>query len=165
LSFDELTIHTIYIDDNESSHFRPLVDGWRIYRLMLGHFLRFTGSGLVSAAVDVLLFTLLVEWLFPGLFPKAAVDTRVLLATAFARVVSSLLNFTLNRRVVFRSRQRMGSTLWRYYLLAVCQMLVSAFLVALLNNWLPGWEPVLKVGADVLLFFASFRIQQRFIFS
>ncbi len=165
LPFDELTIRTIYIDDNESSHFRPLVDGWRIYRLMLGHFLRFTGSGLVSAAVDVLLFTLLVEWLFPGLFPKAAVDTRVLLATAFARVVSSLLNFTLNRRVVFRSRQRMGSTLWRYYLLAVCQMLVSAFLVALLNNWLPGWEPVLKVVADVLLFFASFRIQQRFVFS
>jgi len=67
--------------------------------------------------------------------------------------------------VVFRSRQGVGRTLWRYYLLAVCQMLVSALLVTVLNNWLPGWEPVLKVVADVLLFFASFRIQQRFIFS
>ena len=158
--FKELTIDTIYIEENASSHFRPLVDGWRIYRRMLAHFFRFMGSGLVSAVLDVALFTLLVTTVLGG---DSAVAT-VWWATVIARVVSSLVNFTLNRRVVFNSRERLAGTLVRYYALCLCQMTLSALLVMLLNNLLPGWEPLLKCVVDVFLFFVSFRIQQRYVF-
>jgi|SRR5579871_1238417 len=40
----ELSIRTIYIDNNKSSHFKPLLDSLRIYSV----FLRFAGSSLLS---------------------------------------------------------------------------------------------------------------------
>ncbi|MBQ9860496.1 MAG: bifunctional glycosyltransferase family 2/GtrA family protein [Clostridia bacterium] len=155
----ELTIETIYIDDNATSHFRPIRDGWRIYRLMLGYFLRFTASGLISAVVDVLLFTL-----FLSLFTTLGNPSPIVWATVVARVISSLLNFALNYRVVFRSQRQLGSSLWRYYLLCLCQMFVSAELVALLSTLLPLWPTLIKCVVDVVLFLISFRIQQRFVF-
>ena len=124
----ELTIATIYLDDNATSHFRPLADGWRIYRLMLGYFVRYMGSSLLSALTDILLFTLLLPVL-GGLEEHC----RILLATVLARVASSLLNFTLNYRVVFRSQRGLRSTIWRYYTVCVCQMVLSAGLVAVLS--------------------------------
>ena len=158
--FKELTIDTIYIDDNATSHFRPLVDGWRIYRRMLAHFFRFMASGLISAVLDVALFTLLVTTVLSG----DSADATVWWATVIARVVSSLVNFTLNRRVVFRSKAGLAGTLVRYYALCLCQMLASALLVSLLNNLLPGWEPLLKCVVDICLFFVSFRLQQSHVF-
>ncbi len=160
--FDELTIHTIYIEENATSHFRPLADGWRIYRRMLAHFLRFTASGLVSFAVDALLFWLLAENLLLDLPWK----WPIVLGTVVARVLSSLLNYTLNHKVVFRSRANPGRTLLRYYILCVCQMLASAVLVAAFSFLLPKGFAVtlLKVLVDLVLFFVSFRIQQRYVF-
>lgn len=158
--FKELTIDTIYIEENASSHFRPLVDGWRIYRRMLAHFFRFMGSGLVSAVLDVALFTLLVRTAFSGL----TADMAVLWGTVVARAVSSMVNYILNRRLVFRSKAGVAVTLVRYYMLCLCQMLLSALLVSFLNDLLPNWEPLLKCVVDVFLFFVSFRMQQRHVF-
>ena len=56
----------------------------------------------------------------------------------------------------------------RYYCLAVPQMLVSAGLVALLSHLAETGASILttliKFVVDVLLFFISFRIQQRWVF-
>lgn len=164
LPFDELTIRTIYLDDNKRSHFNVVRDSWRVYSLMLAHFIRFTGSGLMSAVLDILAFTLLVKLLFPAWFPGASVDLLVLVATVASRLLSSIVNFTINRKLVFHSQRGLLGTLCRYYALSICLMLTSALLVTVFNNWLPGWEPLLKLIADVLLFLFSFRIQQRFVF-
>ena len=52
IPFDEVKIRTVYIEENKSSHFRVIHDSWRIYKLILAHFFRYTVSSLVSAVVD-----------------------------------------------------------------------------------------------------------------
>ena len=47
-------ITTVYLDDNRSSHFHPLLDSLRIYAV----FLRFIAASLVTAAVDYGVFVL-----------------------------------------------------------------------------------------------------------
>jgi len=159
IAYKELIIDTIYINENETSHFRPLRDGWRVYSLLLGYFLRFVCSSLLCAVADVLLFTLFLH----TLFARSSPDAAVLWATVLARVLSSILNFAINRRVVFRSERSVASTLWRYYALCVCQMLASALLVMALNV-LPIAEPLIKCVVDGVLFLVSYRIQRRFVF-
>ena len=38
IDFDEVKIRTVYIEENKSSHFHPIRDSWRIYKLILAHF-------------------------------------------------------------------------------------------------------------------------------
>ena len=45
----EVPIETIYINDNKSSHFNPIVDSWRIYKV----FLKFLFSGMSSFVIDI----------------------------------------------------------------------------------------------------------------
>ena len=58
IPFEENKIRTVYIEENKSSHFRTFVDSWRIYKLILAHFFRYTVNSIVCAAVDTGLFTL-----------------------------------------------------------------------------------------------------------
>ena len=48
-TFTEVTIRTIYLDDNDSSHFHPLKDSIKIYRTIFA----FLASSLLSSLVDL----------------------------------------------------------------------------------------------------------------
>ena len=37
LGVGEVVIDTVYIDENQTSHFNTVKDSWRIYRLILRH--------------------------------------------------------------------------------------------------------------------------------
>ena len=92
---------------------------------------------------------------------------RIFLATVVSRVVSSLVNFFVNHKIVFKSRENLGRTMIRYYLLCVIQMLCSYLLVTGLtllcgaNGLLIS---VLKVVVDFGLFLISYQIQQHWVF-
>ena len=60
-----VTIETIYENGNEGTHFHPIRDSWRIYKVILGSFIRFMGASLICFLVDWLLFNLLKTWVFP----------------------------------------------------------------------------------------------------
>ena len=156
----EVPIETVYEDDNSESHFRPIADSIKIYKFILLYAL----SSLAGSLADLVAF-----YIFRRVFEGAMADgTAVLLATVIARAISSFLNFNLNRKVVFHGQDSYGKTMLRYYCLAVPQMLVSAGLVALLAR-LAGTgasilTTVIKFVVDVLLFFLSFRIQQKWVF-
>ena len=156
----EVPIETVYEDDNSESHFRPIADSIKIYKFILLYAL----SSLLGALADLIVF-----YLFRRLFDGAMEDgVAVLLATVIARAVSSFLNFNLNKKVVFNGKDSYGKTMLRYYCLAVPQMLISAGLVALLsrlaNSGAGVLTTVIKFVVDVLLFFISFRIQQKWVF-
>lgn len=51
----EITIDTVYLNNNESSHFRPIADSASVYL----PFLKFSGSSFISGAVDFVLVLLL----------------------------------------------------------------------------------------------------------
>ena len=104
---------------------------------------------------------ILFGWLLSGLPGSRS----AFLSTIFARVFSSIFNFTVNKNLVFQNRGTVRKTAVRYYILCAVQMLCSATLVA----WLVGlagaaWSVPLKLLVDVLLFLISFQIQQNWVF-
>ena len=93
---------------------------------------------------------------------------RVLLSTVIARAVSSFANFTINRKSVFEFEGETKKAIFRYYLLAIPQMLVSAGLVWVLTISFSEssiLKTLIKLVVDIVLFFISYRIQQTWVFS
>lgn len=156
----EVLIRTVYFNDNRETHFHPVKDSLKIYGVMLGSFLRFACSGLVSVVVDQGLFALLQKLVFRALSAGQA----ILWATLLARAVSSLLNYSMNRSLVFQETGGAGKSLARYYGLCVCQAAASALGVAALHALTAADPSVLKLLVDTVLFFVSYRVQQGWVF-
>ena len=155
VSIRELPIRTIYMEKNASSHFNPLRDSLRIY----GQIIKFLSSALLSFLVDLTLFVLLYRTLSAW-----AERERVFAATAGARALSSLLNFWVNRSLVFAGRQRWKDAMTRYYLLCAGQMLASFAGVYLLSTLLLPSPALSKIMVDTLLMLLSFSIQRAWVF-
>ena len=166
IPFEENKIRTVYIEENKSSHFRTFVDSWRIYKLILAHFFRYTVNSIVCAAVDTGLFTL-----FTALLKKALEGFALTAAAGVgARVISSLLNFFLNKKLVFRTNADTGKTLLRYYCLAVPQMLLQILLTDgayVLFHVKPTGvlHTLIYVIVMILLYIIGYMIQQRWVFA
>ena len=153
----EVPIETVYIEENATSHFRPIQDSLRIYRFILVYFL----SSAISFIADFSIF-----YLVKCLLGNAKL--AVLGATAIARLFSSLINYNINRTRVFNSTSKSHGKLVRYYALAIPQMLISAGLVTLISNPLkatPLLTTFIKLIVDTVLFFVSYRIQQTWVFA
>lgn len=153
----EVPIRTIYIEENKSSHFHPIRDSIRIYRI----FGSFLFSSLSSSVVDLALFSLFCYVLKDRQWGSI---TYITAATVLARLLSAFYNYFLNHRMVFQSRHSMKDTIWKYALLAAVQMACSAFLVNILYPFFGGAEVLVKIPVDVLLFFASFVIQRELVY-
>jgi glycosyltransferase involved in cell wall biosynthesis len=150
----EITIETVYLDHNSSSHFNPLLDSIRIYRQIF----TFAFTSIASALLDWSLFSL-------GLVLFAKMQEPILLATIAARLVSLNFNFIMNRRLVFRSDSGWKGQAVKYYILAAFQMMASAYLVK--SGAALFTIPVLmvKICVDLGLFFLSYQIQKALIFT
>ena len=155
----EVPIQTIYMDQNQGSHFRPVRDSLRVYGLIV----KYAASSLCSCGLDILLFFLFGLFLFPG---GGWLDG--FLNTALARILSATANFSMNRSLVFESRAGVARTFRRYVCLAVPIMLASWLLVYLLSNVLLIQSALLrtliKVPVDTVLFLVSFRVQRQWVF-
>lgn len=156
IRMEELPIETIYLDNNSETHFRPLHDSVIIYGILFGEFFRYIFSALSASVIDILLFHLLAL--------QISGTIGIWVATALARLVSSIYNYSMNRKVVFVSQGNVSRTLWRYYGLCILQGACSAGLVSVLVLVLPVPKTLCKVVVDTVLFFFSYRIQRRFVF-
>lgn len=159
IGFREIPIETVYIQNNATSHFNPLTDSAKIY----GPILRFAGGSAASSLIDLALFTLLA-WL---LRDTGSLDRQILIATAGARAISSLFNYTFNRKAVFASDEPRRVTFFRYYLLCIVQMLVSYKGVALLvgaTGFAGLGKTAIKLLVDTILFMMTFQIQREWVF-
>lgn len=159
IAYDEVTIQTVYINENETTHFHPIRDSFKIYAIIF----RFVFGSLSASLLDLAVFAV-VKFLTAGLGDKLA----IFISTALARVISSFYNYNFNRRAVFHSREGMGKTVVRYYVLCVIQMLCSFGLVYALVHWLMLGNVgtiVAKALIDTILFLISFQIQRAWVFS
>ena len=166
-----ITIETIYHEENKGTHFHPIRDSWRIYKLLLGGFFKFMGASLACTLVDVALFTLLKHWGFlaelelntPWLRALSRSVEPVLLATVIARVCSASLNFLINKNMVFKIKESKGAVL-RYIVLCIGVMLLSGMSVSALHALLGVNSTVIKMVVDFLLFFVNYRVQRTWVF-
>jgi putative flippase GtrA len=147
---EELTIATIYIGQNKSSHFRPVVDSIRV----LTPLLRFSASGLLAFVVD-LFVVLAVHGLTDALLP----------AVVAARAVSSAVNFLVNRRV-FAGRQPRPwrAAAVRYWILVGALLAANYLAIATLTGWGLSLLPA-KLLTDLALFGVSYLAQRHLVFA
>ncbi|MBP5683854.1 MAG: GtrA family protein [Bacilli bacterium] len=121
-------------------------------------FIRNIISSLLSAVIDISLFhvfSLVLErkYLF------------IVLATVLARIISGIVNFSLNRNFVFKSNGRIKKEFLSYLILFVIVMVSSSLIVAYLSmKFINTNQTLIKLIVDLGLFIISFTVQDRYIF-
>ncbi|MFV5772337.1 GtrA family protein, partial [Pediococcus acidilactici] len=85
--------------------------------------------------------------------------SAVTLASVLARAISSVVNFTLNHKLVFKKGK--SNSVIRYFLLVVVQIILSSSLVTILKNALTTLPiSLVKILVDGTLFFVSYFVQK-----
>ena len=91
----EERIETVYEDNNSGSHFRTIRDSVRVYKEIL----KFSASSLASFAIDYGMYALLL-----AATGAAGVANGAVISNIGARLVSASANYTMNKKLVFKSR-------------------------------------------------------------
>ena len=170
IPFLEQPIATVYDPEDYSSHYNPVKDSLRISRVMLrflmtGSGFRYVVSAVCSWIVDNGLYLLLMTLL--GARLAAAPASTVSQVTA--RALSSLFNFTMNDRFVFRRGENHWKAFLKYYCLCIPQTLISVMcltaLIAALKIAHPILATLVKIVLELILFIVSYYIQKKWVFS
>lgn len=157
----EIPIETVYFDNNSETHFHPIRDSFKIYRVMLGTFFKFILASLSSFVVDIGAFTILTRAL-AGVFLNSS---KVIWAsTGLARIISGIFNYNINKNLVFSDDKKDKSKFIKYATLWLCQLVLSAFFVDMIFERVNMNASIIKLLVDTIIFLLSFTIQNKFIF-
>lgn len=151
----EETIHTIYLNGNQHSHFRAVKDSFLVYKI----FIRYLVSAVSSFMLDILLFKTVLT-----LAGSLGQELAIIVASIVSRISSSFFNYNLNKRWVFKADEKTNSFM-RYASLVVIQLSCSTLLVLIGTKLYPNQsETLIKVIVDTVLFVLSFIIQRLWVF-
>lgn len=144
----EIPITTVYENNNQSSHFNPIIDSFKIYFV----FLRFLTFAIVSGLFDFVAFSVMF-WL----------TDAILFSEGIARFFSGTLNFFFNKELVFQSKEKLYPEALKYTLLCLVNLVFS---YALINSmvFLGANVYASKIIALTTLFVANFAIQKVVVF-
>ena len=124
-------------------------------------FIKYIISAGISFVLDLGLFTI-----FSKALGLVIGDFAIIVGTVIARIISSLINYLLNKNKVFEhgNKGMDKSTLFKYYALVVIQMGVSAFAVWIIHEVINIDATIIKMGVDVIIFVVNYFVQKKFIF-
>lgn len=157
--FVVLPIQTIYFNNNAGTHYRAVADSMRILGQLLVGLVQYGVSSLVSALADVVIYALLVKWILA----PAPLTQRLFFSAVIARILSSVINYFLNRRLPYM-RNKSPITIVKYYILWLFQLAASFGFVWLFCTGLRFDELIAKLIVDILLALFSYQIQLRWVF-
>ena len=158
----EIPIGTVYMDGNSSSHFSTVRDSYRIYKEIAAYM--FAGSSLLQAAkfsaasfasflVDYALYALLL-----------LTGAGVAFANVGARLISSVFNYTVNRKLVFRSGKAVATSALQYFALAAFILAGNTFILQTMTGTLGIGKMTAKVLTEVIFFLVSWTVQKYVVF-
>jgi len=150
----ETDIATVYENGNACSHFNVVRDSAKIY----GEIFKFAASSFTGFLVDYGLYSLLVV-------ATAGLGTAsVPFSNVTARIVSATVNFTLNKKLVFKSDKSTVTTGAQYFALAACILLGNTLLLSWLVNGLGVNRFAGKIVTEITFFTLSWLAQKYIIF-
>ncbi|WP_290776388.1 bifunctional glycosyltransferase family 2/GtrA family protein [Anaerofustis sp.] len=142
-------ISVVYINDNESSHYNTLLDSLRVYKRIFLYALSSTSSGLLDYGCFCLM---------------AFFGVNTILAVYIARAISSLFNYSLNRKYVFENDNHIVKTMFKYYILVIIVAGLSGFF----TNWVSTNLNIniyfAKAMVDLCLYVVSYNGQKYVVF-
>ena len=155
IEIKEIDIATIYINDNSGSHFNVFKDSYRIYKEIF----KFCAASIICFLVDYALYC--IGLVFTVSLGKGL---STVVSNVFARIVSSVLNFTLNKKVVFK---RKGNTLKlaiSYFMLALCILAGNTIVLKMFVEVFNIDTKIAKLITELIFFIISWFIQKFLIF-
>ena len=158
----EVPITTVYEDNNQCSHFNPLLDSFLVYRVLfrwwfrfrLFHLIKYSMSGLLSTAADFGGYALLISLSF-----------GIASASIAARVLAVLCHFMANKYFTYAHRDKpKASEVVKYLAIVLLNLSMSIVLIHLLVKYFALGEIIAKVIAQLLLFWATYALLTGFVF-
>ena len=153
IKMKEYPIETIYINDNEESHFDTVKDSIRIYSQII----KFCTSSLLSFCIDFLIYSI-----------SLIMSGSILFSNAFARIISLHFNFFINKKFVFEEGKG-GKTSSKEYF---SYLGLAAFIFVMNTLILRGIVETFHINAiiakiltEVILFTLSYLVQKKLVFS
>lgn len=150
IEFFEVPIETVYIGKNETSHFNPIKDSFRIYKDIL----KFSCSSFLSFLVDYTFYSGFI-----------ILTNSVTKSNIGARIISSCFNFTLNKKFVFKNKGSVVKTAGKYFLVAAGILTLNTVLLKLCTSYLIKNKFIAKIIIEIILFFFNWVIQRSFVFA
>lgn len=145
----EHEIETVYLDNNASSHFDAVKDSARIYKEIL----KFSASSFVGFLVDYAAYSLLLLF-----------GCGLTLSNVIARVISASVNFILNRKLVFHSKESLLKSAVKYACLAICILAGNTLVLNLLVNTCGMHQLLAKIITEVMFYILSWLAQRLLVF-
>lgn len=147
IKIKEIEIETIYIENNEGSHFNTFKDSYRVYKEII----KYSFSSIISFIIDYSLFAIFSLLL------------SITYSNIFARIISASINFTINKKIVFKSNKNLFVSLIEYALLAIFILVCNTLLLNLFVN-IGINKFIAKLIVEVSLFIISFLVQKTLVF-
>ncbi len=117
-------------------------------------FLKYILVAGLSFFIDITIFTIL----------NTLFSLKIVFSTIIARIISSFINYLLNKEKVFKSDESVSNTIIKYYILVVIQMFVSALLVTNFQKIFKINATFIKIPVEFFLFVCNYLIQKILIF-
>ncbi|QOV18155.1 bifunctional glycosyltransferase family 2/GtrA family protein [Blautia liquoris] len=153
-SIEEIEIPAVYFDNNSGSHFDTVKDSYRIYKEIA----KFSASSFLSFLTDYSLYSIFT--VFTGEFGGIG----LMASNVTARIVSSIVNFTLNRKFVFHIENNLWQSALKYFTLAAGILIGDTFVLnrIVANTTLNPY--VAKLITEAFFFIISWFEQHLFVF-
>ena len=115
--------------------------------------IKFSISSIISFIIDYSLFSIF------SIFIK-----NISLCNIFARVISSIVNYLMNRKYVFKSNTNFYKSFFSYVVLAIIILTLNTFLLNIFIYKLLINKFISKIMVEIILFIFNFLIQKKYIF-
>lgn len=150
ITVKQISIVTVYENNNKGTHFNPIKDSILIYIPLL----KFSLSSFSSAIID---FTLL--------FVFQAITHNLFLSVVIARVISSIYNYSINKILVFKAKSiNTKQSAPKYFGLVIVIMFLNYLLLLFMTSVLYIPSVIAKLLTEIILFILSYTIQKKFVF-
>lgn len=125
------------------------------------HLIRFVSSSIISSIIDVLLAWILLDvlkiWMTSDFW-------RIALSSLIARVLSTIVNYVINKKYVFKEKTNSKQTAIRFLILTIVITILSTLFVYAASSLHIMSEKLAKPVGDLLLFLLSYSAQTKWVF-
>ncbi|MBQ8215449.1 MAG: bifunctional glycosyltransferase family 2/GtrA family protein [Clostridia bacterium] len=173
IPYAEEKIRTVYIEENQTSHFRVVKDSFRIYKMIFAHFFKY----IITSFASYLLELSVVSGVTVLMHTTGDHNPLTVTAVAYvvARAISSLFNFFMNQKFVFKAKCSMKKSLWKYYALCIPLAVVGlVFNMAGVGGavWLDFLPPAVEEYVNliihplvqIVMFLFTFAVQREWVY-
>lgn len=149
IKIKELEIQTIYKNGNNGTHFKAIKDSFKIYKEII----KFSISSIVSFIIDYVFFTLFLS-----------IVKNLTISNIIARIISSIFNYSINKKIVFRSNKSLYKSAIQYLLLVIGILILNTIILNIFVKILNVNPLLAKLFTETILFIINWLIQKNIVF-